>query len=246
MLDLAALKQYGIAQIGKANVRHAPFDYLTVDALFPLEFNAALLRFMPSYAQFDPASPVGQAIDEYTVSGTEARRSFSLDPQSLARLTPEAQQVWGLFRDFFGSEEVNSKLVQLLVPREEVASLLQQGYGLAPKINLVESFKGYFLGPHTDSPKKLLTGIFYFAADDTQPDLGTAVYVPDDPAYTCDVGKHHAFDGFKQVDFSPYLPNHFFAFHRDKRSFHGFDRFNIRSGRRIVLDYKLNLSKRKT
>ena len=178
-------------------------------------------------------------MDEYAKSGELARREFPLQPKYIERLGPEQRAIWGALGAFFSHELFMSVLLKQLVAPATLEQLQHEKWKLGPSANLVESTKGYFLGPHTDTPRKILTGILYFAADDTQPDLGTAVYAPDDPSRVSTDGVHLPFEGFSQVDYSPYLPNRFFAFARTDNSFHGFQRLNIRHGRRIILDYKL-------
>lgn len=87
----------------------------------------------------------------------------------------------------------------------------------------VRDASGFALGPHTDTIKKLATMIFYLPQEyDTRTvTLGTSVYVPRDPAFTSDGGKHFPLPDFVRVKRVPYQPNTLFAFARTDNSFHG-------------------------
>ena len=52
-------------------------------------------------------------------------------------------------------------------------------------------------------------------------ELGTSVYRPKDPAFTCWGGKHHAYEPFDKVATVEFLPNRMMAFPKTERSFHG-------------------------
>lgn len=228
-----------LTRLNRAPVKREPFSYMIFNEFFTPEIYDYIYAHMPTAQQFDDSKAIGQAVDEYAKSGELARREFPLQPKFIERLNSEQRAIWGALGNFFSHELFMSVLLKQLVDPVTLEKLQVEKWKLGPSANLVESTKGYFLGPHTDSPRKILTGILYFAADDTQPDLGTAVYAADDPNRVSTDGVHLPFEGFHQVDYSPYLPNRFFAFARSDKSFHGFQRLNIRNGRRIILDYKL-------
>lgn len=228
-----------LARLNQTPVRRDPYSYLISSQFFPGEMYDFIYKNLPTAQQFDNSKAIGQAVDEYAQSGALARREFPLQPKYIERLDAQQQPIWTALANFFSHQVFLSVLLKQLLPPEQLERLQIEKWKLGPSANLVESTKGYFLGPHTDSPRKVLTGILYFAADDSQPDLGTAVYAADDPNRVSTDGVHLPFEGFHQVDYSPYLPNRFFAFARSDKSFHGFQRLNIRNGRRIILDFKL-------
>jgi len=85
-------------------------------------------------------------------------------------------------------------------------------------VYLVRDTSDYSLGPHTDTPKKVITLIFYLKGDYH---LGTSVYAPKDPTFTDDTGEHFDSGGFDLVKTIPYIPNGVFGFARTNNSFHG-------------------------
>lgn len=97
----------------------------------------------------------------------------------------------------------------------------------------------YSIGPHTDSPRKVLSLLFYMPtvrASDL--DLGTGVYVPDDGKKTCAGGPHYPFDGFSEVFRAPYMANSCFGFWKTSNSWHGVEPIP-RKVRRDVLLYNI-------
>lgn len=85
----------------------------------------------------------------------------------------------------------------------------------------MRDFAGYSIGPHTDSPKRLITMMVYLSEDSDHGHVGRSFYAPKDP-FTLAVGHtHHGFDKFEQVGAARYLPNSAFGFLRSDNSFHG-------------------------
>jgi hypothetical protein len=106
---------------------------------------------------------------------------------------------------------------------------------------LVYDHTNYALGPHTDSPRKALSVLFYLPEDDTRPGLGTSIYVPKDPGFRCEGGPHYPFDGFDRMMTMPYVPNTLFAFLKTPVSFHGVEPVTEPAFHRSLLLYDLHL-----
>jgi hypothetical protein len=89
------------------------------------------------------------------------------------------------------------------------------------EVQLIRHRAGFFLGPHTDLSTKLVVLLFYLAPDDNHQHLGTSLYRPKDPGFSCPDSKHYPFDDFVRVNTAPYRMNSLLAFERSDRSFHG-------------------------
>jgi len=96
----------------------------------------------------------------------------------------------------------------------------------------------YSIGPHTDSPRKVLSLLFYMPFNWEDCDMGTGIYVPDDGKKTCAGGPHYPFDGFTEVFRAPYVPNSCFGFWKTANSWHGVQPLP-RKVRRDVLLYNI-------
>lgn len=107
-----------------------------------------------------------------------------------------------------------------------VAELFKEVYGQNIRVQLCRDLGGYAIGPHTDGRKETQTILFYLPKDDSMPQLGTSVYIPKDPSFTCDGTKHHDFDQFDKLFTAEYKPNTCFGFIRSNNSFHGVEPSN--------------------
>ncbi len=63
--------------------------------------------------------------------------------------------------------------------------------------------------------------LFYLPAGASDPGLGTSLYRPKDPDFTCPGGPHHPVDRFERLRTVAYRPNTLFAFPKTHNCFHG-------------------------
>jgi hypothetical protein len=139
-----------------------------------------------------------------------------------------AEMLFNLPSDFeyrqYNTKYAKRYLYDMATPKtfwSKVDQLFRDVYGNNIRTQLCRDFGGYSIGPHTDGRKESKTILFYLPKDDSQPYLGTSVYVPKDKQFTCDGTKHHDFDKFNRVNTAPYVPNTCFGFIRSDNSFHG-------------------------
>lgn len=104
---------------------------------------------------------------------------------------------------------------------------------------LIKDYEGYQIPPHTDSTKKVISALFYLPEDSSIEHEGTAIYVPKEKGFTCNVGVHHNFDDFEKVWTAPFKPNSCLIFARTENSFHGVE-ITDSSIERNVLLYNIN------
>lgn len=107
---------------------------------------------------------------------------------------------------------------ELLTTRIKEAFLAKFGLDVQGEAEglLIKDKTGYAIGPHTDSPARILSAIFYLSGKD-----GTTMYVPNDPDFTCKGGPHYPPDNFKEVATVLNRPNTAFVFLKTDKSFHG-------------------------
>jgi hypothetical protein len=75
--------------------------------------------------------------------------------------------------------------------------------------------------------------LIYLAPDNSAEHLGTSLYQPRDPSFTCHDSKHYSFEDFIRVKTAPYRPNSLLAFMRSDVSFHGLEPLSA-AGRDVI------------
>jgi FkbM family methyltransferase len=85
---------------------------------------------------------------------------------------------------------------------------------------LIRDKKGYQISPHTDTPAKVVSALFYLPKKEHK-GAGTNIYIPKQEGLTCKSGMHYSFDDFEKVKGFPYKPNSLLVFLRTDNSFHG-------------------------
>lgn len=89
------------------------------------------------------------------------------------------------------------------------------------EFRVIRDGKGYFIGPHTDAPRKVVSLLFYLPRDTSYEEFGTGIYTPNDPDKKCKGGPHYKFNDFKEVWRAPFSPNSVFGFFKTDDSWHG-------------------------
>ena len=107
----------------------------------------------------------------------------------------------------------------------------------------MRDFTAYAIHPHTDSPHKLISLLFYLPRDASMRALGTTIFRPIDPAKRCEGSARHPFSEFRKVATMDYVPNALFAFLKTDFSFHGVEPIHERGIERNLLLYNIYLRK---
>lgn len=84
---------------------------------------------------------------------------------------------------------------------------------------LMRDLPGYALGPHTDSPSKVISALLYLP--ESESNSGTVFYTPKRESFRCPGGPHYPFELFDVHSVMPYQPNTLVAFLKTDKSFHG-------------------------
>lgn len=186
-----AVIEHVIYRLRNAALLAYPFPHFVATDVFPPDYYASLAQ-AARCADYAPDP-----------DGKYANRQFA-SPSNILGLAGFAtaefvRHALSIFRPFFGARE----------------------FSVATELRLVADAPGYKIGPHTDAAWKLISLLFYLPTDATRPDLGTSIYVPRDPSFTCPGGPHHDFEQFVQVGTAPYVPNACLGFWKTERAFHG-------------------------
>jgi hypothetical protein len=214
-----------------------PYPHIYVRDVFPQDFYARLRANLPSGQQFRTLSSLGRVPEDYA----DARIVLPLTREHTARLEPEQRAFW----QELGGWMLGPSFGQLMIAK--FAAYLQhrfkdlQGQRFVDEALIVRDRTQYSLGPHTDVANKVLSFLFYLPPDASMAHLGTSLYVPKDPRFTCPGGPHHEFELFRRVQTMAYLPNTLFAFMKTPDSFHGVEPITQPDVQRDLLLYDIRV-----
>jgi len=223
-------------KVANAPVNLFPFPHIYVKDVFPPDYYSQLREHLPPTAVYKDL----KALNRVGAGYPDTRLVMVVTPDNIQALAEPFRSFWdGLARWLLGGfgQTVLAKFGQFL-DRRFGDSRTMQFYDEAL---IVQDYTTYSLGPHTDSPSKVLSFLFYLPADDSLAHLGTSIYVPKDPNFTCPGGPHHPFERFLRMATMPYLPNTLFAFLKTHNSFHGVEPIQEAGIRRDLLLYDIKV-----
>jgi len=204
-----------IYRIANAPLRTFPFPHLYVPGIFPADYYAELQRHLPGPEAMKPLA------EARGVQGYPERSIMMLGGELPAGLSAAQRDFWtGFGRSLLGGRLAHAVL-QKFESQIQAQTMNAPDFEIFDEAMLVHDRTRFSLGPHSDSPQKLASLLFYLPPDEAQLRYGTSVYVPRDPHFTCPGGPHHAFEDFERVATMPFAPNSLFAFPKGATSFHG-------------------------
>jgi hypothetical protein len=234
--DAENAAHYAIANV---DVRAYPFPHFYVDGVFPSDFYRELLDKLPSLAVY-------KRLDE---TGTVSKGSYperyicSMEDAEEEEFRKGAGDFWERFRTWLSSDA----FARLIMHKFRDGIIARYGPDVELRTTtdcrLVRDFTNYAIAPHTDTPRKLVSLLFYLPCDDTRAHLGTSIYVPRDPGFRCEGTRHHGFEGFLKVTTAPYRPNSLLGFLKNDLAFHGVEPIPDADVERNVLLYNIYVSK---
>jgi hypothetical protein len=226
-------------KIINAPVRPYPFPHFYAEEVFPAEFYREM---MASFPAADHLRPIGEE-RPVPKDAYPNRFMIMLEPAKLAVLPAPQRRVWERVGRFFLSQQFAETLLWKFgdTVKQRLAGVT--GVNFRSEAMLVDDRVNYVLGPHSDNQKKVVTLLFYLPDDNSQPELGTSIYVPNDPNFRCAGGPEYPFEGFQRVATMPYRANTLFAFAKTDNSFHGVERVGSLTFRRklMLFDVYMNL-----
>jgi len=229
------VEQHVIYRIANAPVREHPFPHLFVDAVFPEAFYARLRSQWPDASSLVSLGATGRV----SAGAYPERYILPLAAEGLERLPPGHREFWSEFAAWF----LGQGLFNALMLKFERYVQARFGEHLEDRVRfhvdglVIKDLSNYSLGPHTDSPQKVLALVFYCPDHADRRHLGTSIYVPNDPAFRCKGGPHYDHARFTRAATMEYRPNSLFAFFKNDRSFHGVERITDHDVERDLLLY---------
>ena len=189
-----------------------PFPHLMMQRCFPESRYDEIVANLPDDSFYEPLIHK----DSVREDGTSPRIQASLAEDRLP-LLPEGRQreIWTAITNAFRADEVKLAFMRKLEPglRERHTGPLEsiEAYS-RPALN--RDVAGYEILPHPDTKAKVMSGLLYLPADESQRALGTSLYAP----LPSIPGLKKRFRNVKTV---PFAPNSGLIFAVTKRSFHG-------------------------
>lgn len=230
-------------QIGNARVREFPYPHIYVADIFPADFYRELLRNLPPQEALKNLGDLGRVLkgNVYPERGV-----LPLAAPDLAALDAPAREFWQKLGGWMLGGGLRSVAVAKFAPYLEHRFGDMRNMGFKDEALIVRDRTRYSLGPHTDSPSKVLSFLFYLPADAARSHLGTSVYVPRQAGFTCAGGPHYDYAGFRRMLTMPYVPNSLFAFMKTGNSFHGVEPIEEPDVRRDLLLYDVRVAQPQT
>jgi len=217
-------------KLGNANINMFPYPHFYLENVFPADYYQLIQENLPQPEEMLPIEQVRQ------LKGYKERFVLELRDEYLALLPDAKRQFWkqlnhNLVEKTNFANLVFSKFKPFIAERFKDRSNLD----FYAETLLVEDITNYALGPHTDSPHKVITMLFYLPSDISQSHLGTSIYMPNDPDFRCQGGPHYKRENFSLMHTNPFLPNSLFGFFKTDDSFHGVERVIDPNTRRWLL-----------
>ncbi|MBS0334346.1 MAG: hypothetical protein JSS35_16380 [Proteobacteria bacterium] len=233
--DVAAAEPDILYTINNAPIRTFPYPHLWVPDVFPAGLYDQIQANLPGHDAMSPISEVRP------VRGYKERFILQLGKANqMERFSPSQRAFW----DAFGAMVLSGRLMRTMITkfRPQLAERFgNEKVSLFDEAMLVEDQTNYALGPHTDSPAKVVTVLFYLPKDDSLKPNGTSIYAPKDPTRRCPGGPHYRREEFDRVATMPFVPNSMFAFPKSDQSWHGVEPFLTPDVCRWLLLYDVRL-----
>ena len=226
-----------IYKVANAPIRTFPYPHILVHDVFPQDFYHLLREHLPPASAYKSLKALGRVSGNYP----ETRAVLPLTPDEVATLSEPCRSFWyetatWLLGGPFG-KIVLQKFGSLLAQRFADPTAVEYQH----ESLVIQDRTNYMLGPHTDSPSKVFSFLFYLPADASMPHLGTSIYVPKDPSFTCPGGPHHGFEKFDRLLTIPYVPNTLFGFMKTPNAFHGVEPITELDVERALLLYDIKV-----
>lgn len=206
-------------RIANEAVREFPYPHVFVRDVFPPDFYRRMREMLPPPGALATLSSMGRM--KVGDPAAESRTVLPLEKEALAKLDEPRRAFWQEIAGWLLGGSFGQVMTTKFSPwlQRRFPSLASARF--TDEALLVQDRRNYALGPHTDHPSKVLSFLFYLPADDSQPHLGTSIYLAKEPGFGCPGGPHYSFDKFNRLYTMPYVPNALFAFMKTDNAFHG-------------------------
>lgn len=225
------VRRHLIYRLANTPLLQFPFPHMVVEDALPREIYARLIAAMP---------PDG----DYAPTGIAGRAAIVPDAVEHRVADPEGAALW---RDVFATmmhDDIGAWIMAKFYDQVAARFGLDQpggGVALRSSTRLVRDRAGFALRPHTDPPERVISTLIYLPRSAAHPELGTSLYLPNDPEMTCPGGVEHDPALFDRAATIPFRPNTLLAFPKTPACFHGVEAAIGPGGRRDLLLFDLDV-----
>lgn len=223
-------------RLSEAEVILDPYPHYCLENIFPNDYYHELLRNLPASDSYSNLYEVTTLkLDHF-----RHRDQRDMNEGWTDKLPAHQKDFWDEFDTWFLSGELAHAVLETFA--DQMNAKFAQWPEVSVESQLIRHRAGYFLGPHSDLFTKLVVLLIYLAPDESAAHLGTSLYRPKDPNFTCPNSTHYPFSDFVNVKTAPYKPNSLLAFFRSDVSFHGLEPLSesdVETSGRDVIQYVL-------
>ncbi|HZS64345.1 MAG TPA: hypothetical protein VFA53_07605 [Xanthobacteraceae bacterium] len=204
-----------VERVRATELKTEPTPYIFVTDIFPADYYREIQKHFP------PAEIFQEQSDKRMVNPlSRAYRKFISLGNDIELLDAASRTCWIAMRETLDHPDFTRVIF------EKFAEPMRKRYGrdnldVKLRLEVYRDHTGYAIGPHTDSPSKAFTGLFYLPRDDSQKDLGTSLFVPKRRGLVEETGHQMSFAAFDEYVRMPFVPNAMFMFMKTATSFHG-------------------------
>jgi hypothetical protein len=229
-----------VQRLRMSEVEMEPYPHFYLEKIFPDDYYQSLLSHLPESTAYQNLFE----ITDLKLDHFRHRDQRDLNDGWTAALSDELRDFWNSFNAWFlGPDLALAVLDSFAEPLRARFGAKESWPEVAVESQLIRHRAGYFLGPHSDLYTKLVVLLIYLAPDQRAAHLGTSLYRPRDPGFTCANSIHYSFEEFVRVKTAPYKPNSLLAFVRSDVSFHGVEPLSeqdLNTGGRDLIQYVLH------
>ena len=174
-----------VYKIANTPISRFPYPHFYIPEIFPADFYAQMQATLPDPGVMRPIEEVRP------VRGYKERFVMGMEDDSIGKLPEEKQAFWRDLRAWLTGGEFAGFVLSKFSPYFEERFKDRPDVRFHDEFMLVQDTTRYSLGPHSDSPRKVVTFLFYLPKDVSQRHLGTSIYMPKDPRFRCLGGPHY-------------------------------------------------------
>jgi hypothetical protein len=214
-------------KLQNATLQWSPFPYLIIENFLPNDVYASVLRYNP-FQDNEGVEWISKKHSARLKTSTpyEKRKQVNLHADQKYHASPEASAFWDDMKSTFLGDAWFARTIARIFPEYFLVrfgeALTHETFWerMQQQLFLQRHEPGYHIGPHTDTPTRVLTCIFSFSDRSGFDEFGTQLARHKDPFVRCWGNDHHGFDEFEVVKTAPYKPNNFLLFLKTRQSFH--------------------------